>query len=104
MAAAQDHPDNVIESGEPGDLSSAATDEMGGGSDAGAEDIAADDPGTGGLEGHTGRTAGGDVALGVGGQSGPTVDAPSGAASIAADDAGASRAAADVAANGSGAD
>lgn len=89
---------NVTEEGEPGDLSAAANDEFGG-----LEDIAADDPGTGALEGHMGVTAGGQAPLGVGGQSVPaTTD--DGASVIAADDAGAGRAAADVAANGSGAD
>ena len=98
---------NITEEGEPGDLTGAANDEFGGASNTadkpGLEDIAADDPGTGALEGNLGRTAGGQVPLGVGGQSGPaTTD--DGAAVIAADDAGAGRAAADVAANGSGAD
>lgn len=93
---------NITEEGEPGDLAGAAQDEFGGDHEA-AEDIAADDAGTGALEGHVGQTAGGQVALGVGGQSGPAT-ADGGAAVIAADDAGGSRAAADVAANGSGAD
>lgn len=102
---------NIIEEGMPGDLGAAATDEFGGTSDEGAsetlEDIAADDPGTGGLAGHTGQTAGGTVPLGVGGQASPVVE--DGAASIAADDAGGTQAGAEitsghVAANGSGAD
>jgi hypothetical protein len=94
---------NITEEGEPSDLTGAANDEFGGPSDErGVEDIAADDAGTGALEGHVGRTAGGTVPLGVGGQSGPAVEGE--AAEIAADDAGGGRAAADVAANGSGAD
>lgn len=105
------HPQtNITEEGEPGDLSAAATDEFGGTSDEtvterdGAGEIAADDPGSGGLAGSTGRTAGGDVALGVGSQAAPTVadDDVGGAAEIAADDAGAGARLAQ--ANGSGAD
>lgn len=96
---------NITEEGEPGDLSGAATDEFGG-----PEDIAADDAGTGALEGDVGRTAGGQTVLGVGGQSSAVVPEEEGATTIAADDAGAGRAAeaaitsAHVAANGSGAD
>lgn len=100
------HPDtNVTEEGEPGDLSPAATDEFGG-----PEDIAADDAGTGALEGNVGKTAGGQTVLGVGGQAAAVVPETEGATTIAADDAGASRAAetaitsGHVAANGSGAD
>ena len=102
---------NITEDGMPGDLSAAATDEFGGGAEAsdegGTMDVAADDAGTGALAGNTGRTAGGVADLGVGGQSGPGQDAPAGAPSIAADDAGAGRKAAEPApdpANGSGAD
>ena len=95
---------NITEAGQPGDMSAAANDEFGG-----PEDIAADDAGAGALEGNIGKTAGGQVALGVGGQSGPVVPEAEGAAVIAADDAGAGAAAesitsAQVAANGSGAD
>jgi hypothetical protein len=90
---------NVTEDGEPGDLSAAATDEFGG-----PEEIAADDAGTGALEGNVGKTAGGQAPLGVGGQASPVVEGESGAAVIAADDAGAGRAAAKELANGSGAD
>ncbi|MBW3618321.1 MAG: hypothetical protein KY446_11375 [Proteobacteria bacterium] len=93
---------NITEEGEPGDLAGAAQDTFGGDHD-GAEDIAADDAGTGALEGHVGVTAGGQAPLGVGGQSGLATK-EEGAAVIAADDAGAGRAAADVAADGSGAD
>lgn len=90
---------NIMEDGEPGDLGAAAADEFGGSSD-----IAADDPGAGGLDGAVGRTAGGVADLGVGGQSGPNLDTGvTDAGSIAADDAGAGRKAADPA-NGSGAD
>ena len=95
---------NITEDGMPGDLSAAATDEFGGGAsdEGGALDVAADDAGTGALAGNTGRTAGGLADLGVGGQSGPNLNAPDGAPSIATDDAGASRKA--DPANGSGAD
>lgn len=90
---------NITEDGEPGDLRNAATDEFGG-----PEDIAADDAGTGALEGHVGATAGGQAPLGVGGQSGPAVGPEDGASEIAADDAGSGRAADKLIANGSGAD
>jgi hypothetical protein len=102
---------NITEEGMPGDMGAAATDEFGGTSDEAAsenmDDIATDDPGTGGLAGHTGVTAGGTVALGVGGQASPVVQ--DGATEIAADDAGGTQAASEitsghVAANGSGAD
>jgi hypothetical protein len=89
---------NITEAGEPGDLSAAANDEFGG-----PEDIAADDAGTGALEGHVGVTAGGQAPLGVGGQSVPATEGGD-ATVIAADDAGASQAAAKATANGSGAD
>jgi hypothetical protein len=97
---------NITEDGEPGDLASAATDEFGGSgeetTESGAGEIAADDAGGDVLGGNAGRTAGGLAELGVGGQSGPVTPDPGGAASIAADDAGAGRKVEQ--ANGSGAD
>jgi len=69
----------VVEEGAPGDLASAAADELGG-----AAEIAADDAGASALGRNTGRTAGGEQGFGY---RSPFQEQPQG--EIAADDAGA---------------